>query len=122
TGAFGFTAIEILFSFSRSFPLSLVLLVFVGMASTLFTTTSNTRILSLTPSHLQGRVMSVYSLFFLGMTPFGSLLSGLVAEKLGAPVALIAGAAITLAFTLVVFVYNPSRRRAERAARAGQGS
>lgn len=63
--------------------------------------------------------MSVYSLMFLGMTPFGSLLSGLVAERFGAPPALVAGAAISLAFTVSILLYGPpdrARRRAERQA------
>jgi len=110
SGAIVFCATEIFFAFSRSYALSIALLAIVGLASTLFTTTANTRVLSLTPSHLQGRVMSVYSLMFLGMTPFGSFLSGVVAERFGTDVALAAGGAITLAFTLFVFVYNPTAR------------
>jgi predicted MFS family arabinose efflux permease len=115
TGATVFTVAEILFALSRLYGLSIGLLVLVGLFSTLFTTTCNTRVLSLTPSELQGRVMSVYSLFFLGTTPFGSFLSGLVAQRFGAPAALIAGAGITLAFTIFVFFYRPTARAARRA-------
>jgi MFS family permease len=118
TGAIVFSVAEIIFGFSRIYGLSIGLLLLVGSFSTLFTTTANTRVLSLTPSHLQGRVMSVYSLMFLGVTPFGSLLAGAVAQRFGATVAVIGGAAITLAFTLAVFIYNPSRRAARSAARA----
>lgn len=110
-GAIGFTVTEILFGFSKIYPLSIALLVVVGLSSTLFSTTANTRILSMTPNQLQGRVMSVYSLMFLGMTPFGSFLSGLVAQHFGAPVALIGGALITLVFTLVVLWYRSARLR-----------
>lgn len=119
TGVFVFTVAEILFALTRLYPLAIGLLVVVGLFSTLFSATCNTRILSLTPSHLQGRVMSVYSLMFLGMTPFGSFLSGVVAQRLGAPVALIAGSAITLAFALFVFFYRPTQR-AERRLEARQ--
>jgi MFS family permease len=115
TGAIVFTVAEILFAFSRLYGLSIALLVFVGFFSTLFTTTCNTRVLSLTPPQLQGRVMSVYSLFFLGTTPFGSFLSGLVAQRYGAPAALIAGAGITLVFTVFIFFYRPTARAARRA-------
>ena len=114
TGAFVFLIAELAFSFSKIYPLSIVLLIIVGMASTTFTTTANTRVLSLTPAHLQGRVMSVYSLMFLGMTPFGSLLAGLTAERFGAPFALAAGTVITIAFTLFVFIYHPSQRARAR--------
>jgi MFS family permease len=118
TGAFGLTIFETIFALSRIYPLSIALLVIVGLSSTLFSTTANTRILSLTPSHLQGRVMSVYSLMFLGMTPFGSFLSGLVAQRLGAPVALVGGAAITFVFTLATFLYRRAARRAQEVAPA----
>ncbi len=115
-GIFVFTATEILFGFSRVYGLSIGLLVLVGISSNLFSTTANTRVLSLVPSRLQGRVMSVYSLMFLGVTPFGSLLAGIVAERYGAPTAIIGGAAITLVFGAAVFVYNPTRRSALRQA------
>jgi MFS family permease len=115
-----FTVAEILFALSRNFALCVALLVVVGFFSTLFTTTSNTRILSLTPNELQGRVMSVYSLMFLGMTPFGSLVAGIVAQRWGAPVALAGGAAITLVFTILVYLFRPTRRHVPRAERVGQ--
>jgi len=114
-GAFTFTVTEIVFAFSRLYGLSVALLVLIGLSMTFFTTTANTRILSLTPTHLQGRVMSVYALMFLGMTPFGAFLSGLIAEEAGAPVAMAIGGAVTLAFTLFVFIYRPSQRAAKRA-------
>jgi MFS family permease len=113
-GAFVFTIAEIAFGFSRVYALSIALLVVVGLFSNLFSTTANTRVLSLTPSHLQGRVMSVYSLMFLGVTPFGSFLAGLIAEQFGAPTAIIAGAALTLAFSFAVFLYRPSQRAQRR--------
>jgi MFS family permease len=109
TGAITFTIAEIMLSFSRVYGVSVVLLLILGVNMTLFTTTANTQILSQTPAELQGRVMSVYSLMFLGMTPFGSFLAGVVADRWGAPVAILAGGVITLAFTLFVFFYRPTR-------------
>ncbi|MGH2443098.1 MAG: MFS transporter, partial [Chloroflexota bacterium] len=118
TGAFVFTVTEIFFGLSKSYGLSLALLVLVGLASNFFTTTANTTVLSSTPRNLQGRVMSVYSLLFLGVTPFGSLLSGFIAQRWGTPVALVGGAVITVIFTLAVFIYRPTRRRRPPAERA----
>lgn len=111
TGAIVFSIAEFLLGLSRNYGLSLALLVVVGLFMTLFTTTANTRVLSLTPSHLQGRVMSVYSLMFLGLTPFGSLVSGAIAQRFGTPVALAGGGGVTLAFTLIILIYRPTRRR-----------
>lgn len=111
TGIFTLLVTEIAFGFSRIYLVSCAMLVIIGLSQTFFSTTANTRVLSQTPDALQGRVMSVYSLMFLGMTPFGSFLSGLVAERFGAPVVVIGGSLITLAFTLFVFIYRPERRR-----------
>lgn len=121
-GALVFTVTEFLFGLSHSYGLSIGLLVIVGISSNLFTTTANTTVLSQTPSHLQGRVMSVYSLMFLGMTPFGSFLSGVIAERYGAPAALTSGAVVTFVFTIIVFAYRTRHRTRERLAQqAGTG-
>jgi MFS family permease len=109
-GAFTFLILEIAFAFTRSFSAALALLFPIGFAITICTTTANSRVLDLTPGHLQGRVMSVYSLMFLGMTPFGSLLAGAVAERWGATTAFVLGAGVTLAFTLAVFVLRGRTR------------
>jgi len=45
----------------------------------------NTLLQSLVPDHLRGRVMSLYTLFFLGMAPIGSLMAGALAAHLGTP-------------------------------------
>ena len=44
---------------------------------------SNTLIQSMVPDHLRGRVMSVYSMMFMGMAPIGSLLAGAAADRVG---------------------------------------
>jgi MFS family permease len=108
---------EIGFALSRLYALSIALLVIVGLAQTIFTTTANTRVLSMTPSALQGRVMSVYSLMFLGVTPFGSFLSGVVAERWGAPAPLELGAGITLMVTAIIFLLRNRQQQREAARR-----
>ena len=46
---------------------------------------SNTLIQAMVPDELRGRVMSVYSMMFMGMAPLGALFAGSVAGMLGAP-------------------------------------
>ena len=46
---------------------------------------TNTLIQSMVPDRLRGRTMAVYSMMFLGMAPIGALLSGMVADRIGAP-------------------------------------
>jgi MFS family permease len=98
-GGFGLSLA--LFSLSRSFWLSAALLLPVGFCMMLQMSSSNTLIQAMVPDHLRGRVMSVYSMMFMGMAPFGALLGGALADRLGAPqtvsmgaVACIGGAAL----------------------------
>lgn len=75
----------ILFSFSRWYPLSVLLLVPVGFFIMVQMASTNTLIQSMVPDRLRGRTMAVYSMMFLGMAPIGALLSGTVAKYIGAP-------------------------------------
>ncbi|MGA8144767.1 MAG: MFS transporter [Candidatus Acidiferrales bacterium] len=74
----------ILFSFSRWYFLSVVLLVPVGFAMMVQMASSNTLIQAMVPDRLRGRAMAVYSMMFMGMAPIGALLSGWSADHIGA--------------------------------------
>ncbi|HZP02827.1 MAG TPA: MFS transporter [Terriglobia bacterium] len=97
----GFGASLILFSLSRSFLLSLLLLLPAGFCMLLQMSSSNTLIQTMVPDALRGRVMSVYSMMFMGMAPFGSLLAGAVANRLGAPATVALGGTVCIAGSLV---------------------
>jgi len=73
-----------LFSFSTSFWLSAALLLPCGYSMMLQMACSNTLIQTIVPDHLRGRVMSLYSMMFMGMAPIGSFLSGWSADHIGA--------------------------------------
>ena len=65
------------------FGTAAVLLVALGCVQILFSTGCNTTLQLETPDPLRGRVMGLYALANAGMTPFGSLLMGSLAERLG---------------------------------------
>ncbi len=96
----GFGTCLFLFSFSRSFWLSMALLLPAGFFMIGQMASSNTFIQTIVPDNLRGRVMSFYAMMFIGMAPFGSLLAGALAHKLGAPSAVAIGglACVTGAF------------------------
>lgn len=71
------------FAFSRLFFLSMFLLVIAGFAMMTQMSASNTLIQAMVPDELRGRVMSVYSMMFMGMAPIGALLAGTVAGIIG---------------------------------------
>jgi len=112
-GSFLFPIALLAFAFSRSFLLSLVILVFVGFGFIMQNTTSNTLVQALVPDHLRGRVMSVYALMFMGTMPIGSLVAGSVAQAVGTTATVLLGALVTLAFAVYVFIFQPQVRRLE---------
>jgi MFS family permease len=95
--ASGFGVALIAFSFSRTLWTSAVLLVPAGFFMMIEMAASNTLIQSMIPDRLRGRVMSVYSMMFMGMAPLGALGAGLVAAPLGAPLTVAIGGAVCLA-------------------------
>jgi predicted MFS family arabinose efflux permease len=80
-------------SFVRHFSLAIPLMALVGLGMVTQNATCNTLVQSLVPDDLRGRVMGFYSLMFIGLIPLGSLFYGTVASILGAPMALLTGAA-----------------------------
>ena len=79
----------ILFATSRMLWISLVLLLVTGFGMMQQMAASNTIIQTIVPEGKRGRVMSYYTMAFVGMAPFGSLLAGVLAHAMGAPLTLI---------------------------------
>ncbi len=75
----------ILFGASRSPWVSLLLMLVVGWGMMTGLAASNTIVQTLAPEDKRGRVMSYYTMAFVGMAPFGSLLAGSLAHWMGAP-------------------------------------
>jgi MFS family permease len=75
----------ILFGLSHWLWLSMALMLIVGFGMMQGLAASNTVIQTLVPEDKRSRVMSYYTMAFVGMTPFGSLLAGGLADRIGAP-------------------------------------
>jgi MFS family permease len=90
----------ILVGLSQTLWLSLVLMAFVGFGMLQTASVSNTIIQSLVSEDKRARVMSYYTMAFFGAAPFGSLLSGVLADRIGAPHAVIVTGAFCLAGAL----------------------
>jgi MFS family permease len=84
-GAAVFGAGLVAFGFSRSQWLSIPLMFVTGFGMMQGVTTSNTILQTLVDEKMRGRVMSYYTMAFVGMAPFGSLLAGALAHAIGAP-------------------------------------
>src|SRR6202011_5896712 len=109
-GGFGFFLV--MFSFSHHFWLSAALLLPVGFCMMLGMSSSNTLIQAMVPDHLRGRVMAGYSMMFMGMAPFGALLGGALADRLGAPLTVAMGS-VACVGGAVLFGINLPRIRIE---------
>jgi MFS family permease len=97
--------------FVRHLPLAAAVLFVLGSASIMFTAGSNTTVQLSVPDHLRGRTMSLYTLVFVGATPFGSLLLGTVAEHWGASIAFTVSGASGLAMVLLIATWWRITRR-----------
>ena len=75
----------ICFGLSTSLALSLALMLLTGFGMMQGLTASNTILQTLVDENMRGRVMSYYTMAFVGMAPFGSLLAGALAHAIGAP-------------------------------------
>ncbi len=109
-GCAGFGTSLILFSSSRHFVLSVILLVPVGFCLMVQIASSNTLIQSMVSNRLRGRVMAVYSMMFLGMAPFGALFAGLLANQFGAPLTVAIGGFVCIIGAIVFRSHLPSIR------------
>jgi len=96
TTTFIFALSLISFSFSKSFTLSFIILLFCGFGMMMQTAGSNTILQTLSNDDMRGRVMSFYTVAFRGMAPFGSLWAGTFADNFGAPVTVLISGIVCL--------------------------
>lgn len=88
-GLFG--AALVIFSFSTSLHLSMLLLLFSGFGLMVLMASCNTLLQTMVDDDKRGMVMSFYMMAFMGMAPMGSLLAGFLAHRIGAPYTLLIG-------------------------------
>lgn len=99
------------FSFSRNFYLSTAILLVAGGAMIMQLAASNTYLQTSSPNDLRGRILSIYSFVMVGLAPIGSFLTGVVAERMGAPAAVRIGGLITLIGALLFALRKTKARR-----------
>jgi MFS family permease len=95
------------FSLSRDVRLSSALLLVTGFGVVVTTAGINTFLQTLVDEEMRGRVMSLFTMAFVGMSPLGSLLGGWLAVRIGAPAAIGLGGGVVI----VVAAWFASRLR-----------
>ena len=89
------------FGLSRSVWLSIPLMMMVGFGMFMTGATCNTILQTMVHEDKRSRVMSYYTMFFIGVAPLGHYTAGWLAEHIGAPATFVAGGAVALATGLV---------------------
>jgi len=111
----------IVFSQSKAFWLSSVVLFIVGFAATSQMAATNTTVQNRSPEQLRGRLMAVYATMFMGVQPLGALLAGGIAKRVGAPETLALFGVVCLLGSLVFAAWVLLRvRPGEQAAAQAQ--
>jgi MFS family permease len=100
-----FSIIFGILALSTNYALSAVLLVALGFAGINFATGANTLLQLSVPDEIRGRVTSLYVLLFMGSTPVGGLLTGVLSNIFSVSAALLICAAFCLLGTLIAVVY-----------------
>jgi len=98
------------FGLSRNFWLSMLMVLIAGMGMMQGMASSNTIIQTLVSEDKRGRVMSYYTMAFMGMAPFGSLLAGSMASAFGAPLTVMVTGSVVLLGAAWFFTRLPSIR------------
>jgi len=102
------------FALSRTQWLSLAFLPLAGFGAMVQVAASNTFLQTIVDDDKRGRVMSFFTMSFMGMTPFGSLFAGVVAGRLGAPVTVEIGGLACLVGALLFAIRLPALREKVR--------
>jgi len=103
-----------IFSFSHSLTFSLALLFFSGFGIMVQMAASNTILQTIVDDDKRGRIMSFYTMAFMGMAPFGSLFSGMLASRIGVSNTLVISGSCCI-FAAIIFAFNlPSLRKTVR--------
>jgi MFS family permease len=103
-----------MFSQSRWLWLSLALMFITGMGMMRQMAATNTILQTIAEEEKRGRVMSYYTMAFVGMAPFGSLLAGSLAARIGAPATLLISGLCCLAGVAWFGMHLKELRRAVR--------
>lgn len=102
------------FSLSHVFWLSMLLVLIVGFGMMVQMASSNTILQTIVDEDKRGRLMSFYTMALIGMAPFGSLLAGGLASKIGAPNTLIIGGVFCILGSILFTKKLPALRKVVR--------
>jgi len=108
-GALLFAAMELAFLIIPGFTQAIILLLVIGWSFAVYSIGTNILVQLRAPDRMQGRMVSLYSMLFIGVTPIGNVFAAIVAHVLGPSAAVWLGGALTGAGALAVLAYFLTR-------------
>jgi MFS family permease len=105
-GAFGLSLFQGMAGLTHNYYLAMIFLCLTGFCMIIFTAMCNTTIQINAENYIRGRVMSLYSLVFIGMTTVGSLYTGSLSEYSGAGTTFIVSAIIGMVSCVVLYFFG----------------
>jgi MFS family permease len=109
TGIFGLSLI--IFSVSKNLWLSLSMMLISGFGMIIHIASTNTILQTITEDDKRGRVMSFFTMAFMGMSPFGNLMAGTLANSIGASNTVLISGGICILGTIIFLIKLPSIRK-----------
>jgi MFS family permease len=100
-----FGAALVALGFSRTLWLSLVTLAVAGFGMMVLMAASNTFLQTVADDDKRGRIVSMYTMAYIGLAPFGSLMAGAIAQRIAAPFTIALGG-ITVIVAAGLFAYH----------------
>jgi len=106
----GFSVLLFIFAFNQNFPLALAAGFGLGLCFMIQNTNINSLLQTRVDDAMRGRVLSLYTLSFFGLAPFGNLISGALAQSWTLMGSVAVFAAFNLVASVFIFVKNPKLR------------
>lgn len=106
-----YASLLLVFSFNPYFPLALVIAFGLGVCFMLQMNSLNSLLQLRVSDQMRGRVLSLYTLTFFGLSPFGSLLVGTLAEQWSLTGTVALAAVITAVLSVAVYIRIPELRK-----------
>ena len=111
TGLIALPVFIILFSFSSTLLICIIILIGIGAATIATNNLSNGIIQTVVNEEFRGRIMGIYSFCFFSLMPIGALLVGTMAEHLGSQTAILINGTILFVFAIGIWATSPELRK-----------
>lgn len=108
-----FSILIIVFAWLTSVYLAIVVLAATGFFLTIMFSAASTFLQHEVPNQLRGRMMSIFTVTFFGLSPIGSIGGGAVAQAIGAPITVAASGAVCLIAALILYIRMRNHERSD---------